>query len=88
MEPEWYLEAKNRCPESSLIALEKALKTIEGSNLEDPAVFPTENMIELRWPDLAICTFSDDRKTIILMYLEDERGFCPVAKDALVEMQR
>jgi hypothetical protein len=88
MEPEWYLEAKNRCPESSLEALEKALKIIEGSNLEDPAVFPTENMIELRWPDLAIYTFSDDRKTIILMYSEEEMSFCSVTKDALIEMQR
>ena len=88
MEPEWYLEAKNRCPESSLEALEKALKIIEVSNLEDPAVFPNEQMVELKWMDLVIYTFSDDRKTIILMYSEDERGFCPVAKDALIEMHR
>lgn len=86
--PRWYLEAKNRCLESSQKALEKALEIIEGCDLEDPIVFPSEKMLELKWTDLVIYTFSDKRESIILMYQEEVHGFRQVTRDALIGLQR
>ena len=86
--PRWYFEAKIRCPESSQRALEKALEIIQNYDLEDPVVFPSEKMVEFKWIDLVIYTFSDKRETIILMYQEEVLGFRQVTRDALIGLQR